>query len=124
MGHTGRDFNDPFDDLLKEARMSDAELERLMGRSGGAAQKSGGYEALDPGTRVRGVVVDVTRGEVLVELDGKTLGILEAAEFPGEEAGRGRADRGQLRSASMARRASWSYRSAAPAARCSGMSSG
>jgi ribosomal protein S1 len=85
MGHAGKDFNDPFDDLLKEARMSDAELERLMGSAGGAAQKSGGYEALDPGTRVRGVVVDVTRGEVLVELDGKTLGIVEAAEFPGEE---------------------------------------
>jgi ribosomal protein S1 len=85
VGNAGKDFNDPFDDLLKEARMSDAELERLMGSAGGAAQKSGGYEALDPGTRVRGVVVDVTRGEVLVELDGKTLGILEAAEFPGEE---------------------------------------
>jgi ribosomal protein S1 len=85
MGHAGKDFSDPFDDLLKEARMSDAELEKLMGRAGGAARKSGGYEALDPGTRVRGVVVDAARGEVLVELDGKTLGIIEAAEFPGEE---------------------------------------
>jgi ribosomal protein S1 len=85
MGQTGRDFNDPFDDLLREARMSDAELERLMGRAGGAARKSGGYEALDPGTRVQGVVVDVTRGEVLVELDGKTPGVIEAAEFAGEE---------------------------------------
>lgn len=82
----GGGFQDSFDDLLKEAAsMSDADLERAMAGASAARRKTTSMESLEPGTRVRGVVVEVRAGEVLLELDGKTLGVLEESEFPGEE---------------------------------------
>ena len=38
-------------------------------------------EELEMGTRVEGVVVEVREDEVLVELDGKNLGVIELGEF-------------------------------------------
>jgi small subunit ribosomal protein S1 len=73
-----------FDDRMKElSRMSDAELERLM--AGGTAGSGPSIEDLEPGTQVNGTVLEIQRDELLVELDGKTLGVIPLAEF-GEEA--------------------------------------
>ena len=82
----GNQFNDSFDDVLKQtAGMSDADIERLMSSadasSGSPGPESTNVESLEPGTRVEGIVVDHRNGEVLVELDGKTLGIIEESEF-------------------------------------------
>jgi ribosomal protein S1 len=86
MSSKGNQFDDTFDDALQQATgMSDADVERLMsGTSAGpAGAASAGVESLEPGTRVDGVVVDHRGGEILVELDGKTLGVIDELEFSG-----------------------------------------
>ena len=88
MSQKGRGFDDFSDDLLREAgSLSDADLERIM--AGAEPGRQGPrIEALEPGATVRGIVVDVASGEVLVELDGKTLGAIDLSEFPEGEAPR------------------------------------
>lgn len=77
----GGGFFDEYDDLLKQSgQLSDADLERLL-MGNPRAERAGGVESLEPGSRVAGIVVDVRGGEVLVEIDGKTLGVIDAAEF-------------------------------------------
>ena len=88
MTSKGSQFNDSFDDVLKQTiGMSDADVERLMSGAGASADPSGaesaGVESLEPGARVEGVVVDHRGGEILVELDGKTLGVIDESEFSG-----------------------------------------
>jgi ribosomal protein S1 len=81
----GGEFPDPLDDLLREAsRMSDDDLERAMAGAGPAQRKPVPPDLLEPGTTLRGIVVDVRGGEVLLELDGKYHGIVDEEEFPGE----------------------------------------
>lgn len=81
-----RDFPDVSDDHSDDIEMSDAELEALlMGHEGGSASR-GAPSSLDPetleaGTRVSGTVVDYRGGEVLVELDSKSHGVIEDSEF-------------------------------------------
>ncbi len=71
-----------YDDLLKDVSgISDADLERLMGGGGPAVDDSLAVEELEMGTLVGGTVVEVRDDEVLVELDGKNLGIIEVGEF-------------------------------------------
>ena len=82
----GGGFQDSFEDLSKEASgMSDAELERLMMTGGPIARDRGpaASQALAPGSRVDGVVIDFRGGELLVELDGKTSGVISEVEFSG-----------------------------------------
>ncbi len=66
--------------------MSDADLEALMG--GGQESASEGQadaEQLQSGDRVQGVVIGLQGDEVLVELDGKTLGVVDIKEFEAED---------------------------------------
>ena len=65
--------------------MSDQDLERVMAGANPEKRQSKPMESLEPGTKVRGVVVDVRAGEVLLELDGKIMGVLDESEFPDEE---------------------------------------
>jgi ribosomal protein S1 len=46
-----------------------------------AAGKPADGGDLEPGARVRGVVIDVRGDEILVEIDGKSLGIIDGNEF-------------------------------------------
>ena len=83
------EFRDEFDDLFEQAGLSNEDLERVMA---GMEGSDGGLEALEEiesGRQLRGVVVDVRGGEVLVELDGKNLGVIDEAEFAEEELPRG-----------------------------------
>lgn len=82
----GGGFHDSPDDLMKEAAgLSDRDLERLMmGPGGHAPGGKASVENLAAGAHVEGVVIDFRGGEVLVELDGKTLGVVNEAEFSGE----------------------------------------
>jgi ribosomal protein S1 len=86
-----RQFRDDFDDLLRDSDLSDAQLEALLAGPAGPAGPAGGaagpapIESLEAGARVEGVVIDVRGGEVLVELDQKTLGVVEAQEFGADE---------------------------------------
>jgi ribosomal protein S1 len=78
-----------FQDRLKDlASMSDEELARLMeGGSGGGADastKRPAFDDLAPGERVKGTVLDFQGDEILVEIDRKTLGIIDQAEFADE----------------------------------------
>lgn len=86
MSGGGRDFKDPFNDLFREATgLSDADLERLL--MGGPVSKgdaSAGASQMAPGSRIEGTVIDLRGGEVLVELDGKTLGVVPEEEFHGQ----------------------------------------
>jgi small subunit ribosomal protein S1 len=75
-------FSDDFDQKLRgDAILSDEDLALLMGMGGRPSRKRPDFAALEPGTRVRGTVVEVRGQEVLVELDGKTLGAIDLAEY-------------------------------------------
>ncbi len=81
MGKRSAHFDDDHDDLLKDvAALSDSDLERLMA---GGAPPDGGVRAdrLTAGTKVVGTVVEVRDDEILVELDGKNLGVIDRTEF-------------------------------------------
>lgn len=85
MAGKSRDYRDEFEDLAADINMSDAELERLMAGHSDVDAASSPLESLEPGTRIRGIVVDVRGGEVLLELDSKTYGVVDEDEFePGE----------------------------------------
>jgi small subunit ribosomal protein S1 len=62
--------------------MSDEELARLMGGGKAPSQSKVSPEDLEPGARLRGRVLEVTSAEVMLELDGKTMGLIERVEFP------------------------------------------
>lgn len=80
----GGKFNDDYEESLREALdMSDAELERLLG--GAEPEKSPEFEQLEPGTILEGVVVEVQSQEILLELDRKTLGVVDLEEYAGDE---------------------------------------
>lgn len=83
----GGGFSDSFDDLSKEAStLSDADIERLM-MSGGPTTRDGAPPSVDslvPGSRVEGVVIEFRGGELLIELDGKTMGVVNEIEFTGD----------------------------------------
>lgn len=80
-----RIFRDGFeDDMDAISNMSDADLDRLMGGES-PTEESRDFEALETGTRVKGIVVGIQGDEILVELDGKTLGVIDAKEFDGDE---------------------------------------
>jgi len=82
----GGDFPDEFDDLYQKiGGLSDNDLERLMGRAEGKDQTPGTIHEKEPGSQVRGIVVDYRGGEILVELDGKDLGVIDESEFFGEQ---------------------------------------
>jgi ribosomal protein S1 len=78
---------DSFQDRLKDlASMSDEELARLMeGGNESASSKRPAFEDLTPGERVNGTVLDFQGDEILVEIDRKTLGIIDQAEFADAE---------------------------------------
>ena len=79
-------FRDESDDLLREATgMSDEDVERLLGMHGPSRKATPSADELEPGSRVEGVVVEVKGDEVVLELDGKTVGIIDAAEYEDEE---------------------------------------
>ena len=66
------------------ADMSDAELDAMMaGALPGAAEEDA--VVVEPGERVRGIVIGVSDGEVLLEFDQKTHGVIDASEFPQDE---------------------------------------
>lgn len=77
-----RDSSD--DDLDKIANLSDADLDRLMG-GGSVEEETQNYETIEPGTRVKGIVIGMQGDEILVELDGKTVGVVDAKEFDEDE---------------------------------------
>ncbi len=56
----------------------------MMGLSGGAKPESTSVETLEPGTRVSGMIVDFRGGEVLLELDSKTHGVIPESEYSDE----------------------------------------
>jgi small subunit ribosomal protein S1 len=94
MADKHRRFRDDAEDTQRSLGMSDADLEALMARAERRADRQGaakfqgsarGIEDLEPGTRLRGIVIDVRGGEVLVELDSKNLGVVEEGDFEGGE---------------------------------------
>ncbi len=81
-----RDFRDESEDQFDAMDMSDAEVEALMsGHSAPTEERTTPIDSLEPGSRISGVVVDFRAGEVLVELDQKTHGIIDESEFEDEE---------------------------------------
>ena len=87
MAKKSRAFNDNRDDDFGDMNISDEELERLMAAAGAPSPRAPErrpeteFESLEPGTRVRGTVIDVRGGEVLVELDSKTHGVIAEEEY-------------------------------------------
>ena len=80
----GGKFDDEYEESLRDAlTMSDAELERLLG--GAEPEKSPEFEQLEPGTILEGVIVEVQSQEILLELDQKTLGVVDIEEYTDEE---------------------------------------
>jgi len=67
------------------ASMSDEDLERLMSGNLEAPESKVSYEDLEPGTRLQGIVVEVQSQDVLVELNGKTFGVIDREEYVDEE---------------------------------------
>lgn len=85
---------DPEKALRDLANLSDADLSRLMlGEDLGAASKPRpagraapiDESALEPGQRVKGAVLEIQRDAILVELDQKTLGLIDRLEFEEKE---------------------------------------
>ena len=75
-------FQDEYNELLNNVSgMSDADLERLMGGGEPEGGKSLRVDQIESGTRVHVHVVEVRHDEVLVELDGKNLGVIDIEEF-------------------------------------------
>lgn len=87
MARKSRTFKRDPEDGFPDMHMSDAELEALMAAGGlpigRSPQRSPERElaSLEPGTRVRGTVLDIRKGEILVELDSKTHGLIAQEEF-------------------------------------------
>src|SRR5690606_8543758 len=85
-GAKSREFADEYGENLNDADMSDEELAALLaGHSPDLeAPSPRAAPTLEPGDPVRGTVVDFRGGELLVELDSKTLGVIEERELEGE----------------------------------------
>ena len=76
------DFSDDAKDrFLHISSMSDEELGRLLDGSTSPATGGTSFEDLEPGSKVRGTVLEVQRDEILIELDRKTLGVIVRTEF-------------------------------------------
>ena len=80
-----RDFPDePVGDPM-DIEMSDADLESLLFGGGAGAGSALSPDQLEPGARLSGMVIDTKGGDVLVELDQKTHGLIEESEFAGDD---------------------------------------
>ena len=85
MPRKSRDFPDEYErELEKVELLSDADLEALLQGHSPPMAGTAGSERIEPGTRVTGTVVDLRGGEVLLELDTKTHGVIPEDEFEGE----------------------------------------
>jgi small subunit ribosomal protein S1 len=90
MAKKSRDFKKDPGDQFGDMYMSDAELEALMESAGMPSPRSPERRpetelgSLEPGARVRGTVIETRGGEVLVELDSKTHGVIPGDEFGDE----------------------------------------
>ena len=72
---------DPLENPL-EIGMSDADLEALLaGQSPPEEAASADVDEYEPGQRIDGLVIDLQAGDVLVEIDSKTHGLIEESEF-------------------------------------------
>ncbi|MBN1443653.1 MAG: 30S ribosomal protein S1 [Planctomycetes bacterium] len=87
MAGSSRDFPDPFEDDQEAIDMSDEELEALLLGSGSPAAEpeSASVESLEAGARISGMVIDFRGGEILVEIDSKTHGVVDESEFEDED---------------------------------------
>lgn len=87
MSRKSRDFPDEFERQLDDIQeMSDAEVEALLaGQPPPSSEDSDAAERFEPGQAVSGVVIDRRGGEVLVELDSKTHGVVAEEEFEAGE---------------------------------------
>lgn len=84
MSGSASDFPDPLEELLREAnRLTDKDLERYISERG-AGRSGASPVSLEPGSCVEGTVIELRGEEVLVELDDKTYGVVELAEFEDE----------------------------------------
>ncbi len=87
MAKKSRAFKDDRDDDFGDMTISDEELERLMEAAGAPSPRAPErrpeteFASLEPGTRVRGTVIDIRGGEVLLELDSKTHGVIPEEEY-------------------------------------------
>ncbi len=84
-----RKFRDEGDRRPGDAGISDEQLEALMARAGMPGDKFGTDPELElqrcaPGARLRGTVVNVRGGEVVVELASKAHGFIPDGEFEDE----------------------------------------
>ncbi|MEM7231691.1 MAG: S1 RNA-binding domain-containing protein [Planctomycetota bacterium] len=85
-----RDFADEYDEQQSsDVNLSDADLEALMAGHApveASAESGSDYAGglVEAGTVVEGLVFDFQGGELMVELDSKTVGIVDEAEFEGE----------------------------------------
>ncbi len=85
MSPESRRFPDEFQTGANDqTHLSDQELERLMSGAFAPEIKSGALEGLETGARVTGTVIEVGPGEILLELDRKTLGVIDRAELGDE----------------------------------------
>ena len=82
-----RDFSDEYGEENQEVHMSDADLEALLaGHEDPIERKASTQETeLEAGDVVKGRVIDFRGGEILVELDSKTIGAIDESEFDGDE---------------------------------------
>ena len=87
MAKKSRNFPMDPDGDSRDASMSDDEFEALMNRAerpGQAAPErkpEADIASIEPGARITGIVVEARSGEVLVELDSKTHGVISQEEF-------------------------------------------
>ena len=78
-------FDDPFDQFSRDIQnLSNEDLERLMGGLPPSPTEEG-IGATEAGTYLSGVVVDIRGGEILVEIGGKDLGVIDEMEFSEDE---------------------------------------
>ena len=82
MAGKSRRFPDDPIESGADISMSDADLEALMaGHAAPTDTPSTDINELESGDRVEGVVIDLQAGDVLVEIDSKTHGLIEESEF-------------------------------------------
>ena len=78
-------FDDPFDKFSRDIQdLSNEDLERAMAGLPPAVTGEG-IENTETGTFLSGVVVDLRAGEILVEIGGKDLGLIDEMEFTEQE---------------------------------------
>lgn len=85
MTHPEIPFPEDLDAFTSDTDLSDAELDALMAGALPGTQDESSAEVVQPGERVHGTVITVRDNEVLVELDHKSHGVIDAREFRDEE---------------------------------------